>query len=421
MTSKSIYVGYTLVGESPIYLSNKQRTGHVQIIGATGRGKTASVVLPWFIRDLKSNHTPILVDGKGDEEILWKLQEKLTPELFSKIAVFNLSDKAMSLNPLVGGSPTEIADRLISSLEFESEYFKSIQHSAVLLIVQTLKACGYEASIPVLFDYLNNPQKMLELVKDEKNFPEDLLLEITKLNQMNSTTREERFSGIISQLKPFCDSELRDHFFSHDEEKEIDLEKLINNPETSKYKACVILLNTLQFQKTAKVFGKMVLQLLAWITSKRKMNASFCPVMIDEFSAFVFDGFEQFLNKARSKNIALHLSHQAISDLENVSVSFAKTINVNTNIKVLLGLNDPDTADYMARHLGTRTKQKSTERATKNNWGDVETSGDMSLREVEQYKIHPNRLKNYSNGVGVISLLIDGYPFVEEVQFDRRA
>ena len=211
MTSKSIYVGYTLVGESPIYLSNKQRTGHVQIIGATGRGKTASVVLPWFIRDLKSNHTPILVDGKGDEEILWKLQEKLTPELFSKIAVFNLSDKAMSLNPLVGGSPTEIADRLISSLEFESEYFKSIQHSAVLLIVQTLKACGYEASIPVLFDYLNNPQKMLELVKDEKNFPEDLLLEITKLNQMNSTTREERFSGIISQLKPFCDSELRDH------------------------------------------------------------------------------------------------------------------------------------------------------------------------------------------------------------------
>jgi type IV secretory pathway TraG/TraD family ATPase VirD4 len=104
----------------------------------------------------------------------------------------------------------------------------------------------------------------------------------------------------------------------------------------------------------------MVLQLLAWITSKRKVGASFCPVIIDEFSAFVFDGFEQFLNKARSKNIAIHLSHQSLGDLQNVSDSFAKTINVNTNVKVLLGLNDPDTADYMARHLGTRTKQKTT-------------------------------------------------------------
>nr|BFD66930.1 hypothetical protein HAGR004_19520 [Bdellovibrio sp. HAGR004] len=421
MTNSSIYVGYTLADKSPIYLSNKMRTGHVQVIGATGRGKTASVVLPWFTRDLRSNNTPILLDGKGDEEILLKLKENLSTLEFSKIAVFNLSDHVMSLNPLIGGSATEVADRLISSLEFESEYFKSIQHSVVLLIIQTLKACGYEASIPVLCDYLSYPHKILELVKDERSFPQDLMFDVTKLCQMNKDTREERLSGIISQLKPFCDSELREQFFSHDKANEIDLEKLINAPESSQYKACVILLNTLQFQKTAKVFGKMVLQLLAWITSKRKAGSNFCPVMIDEFSAFVFDGFEQFLNKARSKNIALHLSHQSLGDLENVSASFAKTINVNTNIKILLGLNDPDTADYLARHIGTRTRQKSTERATKSTWGDVETSGEMSLREVEQYKIHPNRLKNYSNGVGVISLLVDGYPLVEEVQFDRRA
>ena len=419
MTSKSIYVGYTITDKSPIYLSNKMRTGHVQIIGATGRGKTASVVLPWFIRDFKSENTPILVDGKGDEEILWKLKEKLPPSEFEKIAVFNLSDQVMSLNPLLDGTPTEIADRLISSLEFESEYFKSIQHAAVLLVVQTLKATGHEVSIPLLCDYLVYPQKLLELVKSERTFPQDLLLEITKLCQMNKDSREERLSGIVSQLKPFCDADLREQFFNHDEDKEIDLIKLLTNPLDSKYKACVILLNTLQFQKTAKVFGKMVLQLLAWITAKRKMDAHFCPILIDEFSAFVFDGFEQFLNKARSKNIALHLSHQSLGDLENVSTSFAKTVNVNTNIKVLLGLNDPDTADYMARHLGTKTKQKSTERATKNNWGDVEALGELSLREVEQYKIHPNRLKNYANGMGVISLLVDGYPLIEEVQFER--
>jgi hypothetical protein len=113
--------------------------------------------------------------------------------------------------------------------------------------------------------------------------------------------------------------------------------------------------------------------------------------------------------------------HQSLGDLEAISPSFAKTINVNTNIKVLLGLNDPDTADYFARHLGTKSFVKSTERAVRGNFGSVERSGDMSLRDVEQYKIHPNRLKNYSQGQGVLSLLVSGIPVVEEVQFQMHS
>jgi type IV secretory pathway TraG/TraD family ATPase VirD4 len=412
---KSIYIGESLRGLAPLFLFNEMRSGHVQIIGATGRGKTASVVLPWFIRDLRCGNVPILIDGKGDESLITDLKRKLSPEAFRQLAVFDLSNPdSLSLNPLIGGSAQEVADRLIQSLEFESHYFRDVQHAAALMVLETLADCDKAASLDILYRCLANPGVLLDLAKGQKDFPESLLLEITRLAQMNRDLREEKFSGILSQLRPFTTGHLQHLVCNQD----IELREIMQGQ--SGFKGAVVLLNTLQFQKTAKVFGKMLMQLLAWVTATRSASSEFVPLFIDEFSAFVFEGFEQFLNKARSRNVGLHLSHQSIGDLESVSPSFAKTVNVNTNVKVLLGLNDPDTADYMARHLGTRTKVKTTERAVKSNWGDVETIGEMSLRETENYKIHPNKLKNYSRGQGVLSLLVDGFPFTEEVQFDPR-
>ena len=146
----------------------------------------------------------------------------------------------------------------------------------------------------------------------------------------------------------------------------------------------------------------------------------FASVFLDEFSSYAYPGFEQILNKARSAKIALHLSHQSTGDLEAVSPEFAKVVNTNTNIKCLLGLNDPDTADFFARHMGTETNLKFTERVEeKDNFcgSKNERTGSKSMRETEAYKIHPNRLKNLNAGEGVIH--IPGKPdaVTEEIQF----
>jgi valyl-tRNA synthetase len=74
-------------------------------------------------------------------------------------------------------------------------------------------------------------------------------------------------------------------------------------------------------------------------------------------------------------------------------------------------------ADYFARHLGTFTTTKETERASKGMMG-TNKSGEMSLREVEQYRIHPNRLKAFSHGRGVLSVMVSGVQLTEEVQFE---
>lgn len=416
-------MGRTLVDSRSLTLSNNQRTGHVQIVGATGRGKTQSVILPWMLQDIKNGSMPILIDGKGDEELA-NLIRTGTSELKTQIKVFNLSDPKSSclINPLLGGEPQEVADRLIASLEFESSYFRDIQHSAILMALQVFELCQKVPTLKKISESLNMPSILQDLLRESKTKCETLELEVNQLASMPKKDREERLSGLISQIKPFTSGKIGDLVNAHplDGDDFLDLESVIQNKALNQV-CVVILLNSMQFQKTAKVLGKMILQTVASLSSQRQDLNTFLPLYVDEFSSFVFEGFEQFLNKARSRNVGIHISHQSLGDLEAISPSFAKTINVNTNIKVLLGLNDPDTADYFARHLGTKSFVKSTERAVRGNFGSVERSGDMSLRDVEQYKIHPNRLKNYSQGQGVLSLLVSGIPVVEEVQFQMHS
>lgn len=158
-----IYIGETLKDRRGLTLTNEERTGHVQIVGATGRGKTVSVIAPWFIRDFKSGHTPILIDGKGDEELVERI--RTNARINSRddyFKVFNLSDVKNSarLNPLSGGSPQEVADRIIASLEFESAYYRDVQHSAVLMALEVLKACGRVPTLPGLYEFLGDPGQL---------------------------------------------------------------------------------------------------------------------------------------------------------------------------------------------------------------------------------------------------------------------
>ena len=420
--SNSIIVGRTIKDRKPVSLTTKQRTGHVQIIGATGRGKTKSIIVPWFARDMKAGRLPILIDGKGDSEIVDEI--KLVAQ-GNRVVVFDPTNlrESCTINPLDGGSAMEIADRLFCALEFESSYYKEVQYSAVLSILEAMEQKRITATLSGIYKALMNPGEFIaDAQKSGSPLSDELLRELTRLTMMKADDREEKFSGILSQLRPFTSgtfSHIVNGQFGDAEYIELDETLCKNWNENLPYNGLIILLPTMQYQKSAKVLGRLVLQTLAWATSKR-CKADVAPIFIDEFSSFVFDGFEQFLNKARSKGVALHLSHQSVGDLEAISPSFAKTVNVNTNVKVLLGLNDPDTADYFARHLGTNTTTKETERMKRGSFGSTERTGEISVRTTEEFRIHPNRLKSFSNGQGVLSVLVGGRPLVEEVQFDAR-
>lgn len=419
----SVYVGETL-DDGEVYIPDRVRTGHVQIIGATGRGKTESVVLPWFMQDLARGKSAVLIDGKGERALLERIERYAEP-INTKVISFDLGhvEKSAATNPLMMGTAQQITDRIFAAFEFEDPFYKAVQYEITGFVVQGLIESNEVVTFKRLYEVLTEDEKLSELAGKAKSVQARLARWLSE----SKKDREQKLAGIVSQLGPFAQGEIASfvngpvegrEFFSLAEMLTVSEEKKREMSE-GKNLAVVILLPTLLYQEIAFKLGKMFLQETAWAVAARR-EKSFTPIFLDEFSSFVYPGFNSILNRARSSGIALHLSHQSLGDLEQVSKDFAKAVNTNTNVKCLLGLNDPDTADFFAKHIGTKGEEKITERGKRGGFfSPRERTGDVSIREVEAYKVHPNRLKNYMSGEGVIQFALPEGTIVEEIKFHR--
>lgn len=429
-----ILVGRSLEGEK-IALPVMARSGHVQIIGSTGRGKTESVILPWMIQDMVQNRISVLIDGKGDQSIYKLLQEINRDVCYGKIDIahFDLGDieNSMTTNPLKHGSPQQIVDRLFSSLEFEKVYFKSVSLEACLLAVRLIHAqqdkTKSEVTFQKIFKALTEDGYLAGLFNSvDEALKEELKPAVSKFLSLKPMEREERFSGLISQISPFATGELASILNGNKEgKKSFSLPEIVYPVLTStgefRQQMAVISIPTLLYQQSASILGKMFLQEIAWTVAakEKKNNKWFASIFLDEFSSFVYQGFLGILNKARSTNTAFHISYQSLGDLTEIGEGFSQAIHTNTNIKCVLGVNDPITADFFAKHFGTRETIEATERAKHNWFGELQRSGELNVRHSEAYKIHPNKLKTNSRGLGVLSFIHNGNQIVEEVQFFR--
>jgi len=158
-----------------------------------------------------------------------------------------------------------------------------------------------------------------------------------------------------------------------------------------------------------KATGKLVLQSLQAAVANRHRLAKneekkFFSVFLDDFSEYLYEGFVTILNKSRSANVGIVFAHQALGDITVLGDSVANSILTNANVKVFMRGNDPDSAEYFSKVIGTLATTKTTERQTKNLFG-VNKSGEMSARDVEEFAVHPNIFKK-DLGVGEAIMIV---------------
>lgn len=420
----SIYVGRTQDGVA-LHLSEDQRTGHVQILGSTGRGKTESVILSWLCRDLWNKRTAILIDGKGDPAIVEQVAAQSWGYLGDPcIITFDLGnpEKSVATNPLASGSAQQITERIFTAFTFDDSYYKSVQSDVTLSIIQLIHEFDVEVTFQRLYDLLTKEAELTKLLAMSQNVP--LKTKLTAFLLQPIRTREEKLSGLLSQIAPFAIGEVALLVNGRQKGKHSTTvsDVILGNGLRPQSTLFAILIPTLKYQNIGHQLGKLLLQELGWAVGERASrsgNYPFVPVYLDEFSSFVYPNFANILNKARSSNVALHLSHQSLGDLSTVSSNFAQIVNTNTNVKCILGVNDPESADWIASHFGTVTIEKVTERAEKSFLKPRDKTGDVSVREVEAYKVHPNLLKSFTKGRGVLHLPTNRGSITEVIQFER--
>lgn len=398
----SVFCGTTDKGED-IWVKSRQRAMHTQVIGTTNAGKTESVILPWAIQDIHSGKGLLLIDGKADNSLidkLWAYTKLAGREDHFKLFSLSRRDQSFQFNPLLGGTAEEITERVFNAFEFENPYYRSLQYEVMNQVMRIFEASGTVPTFQRLHQAISRPKTMEEMVKSVQD-PEVRRWHLNFCT-MAPKDREERTSGLLSAIGHFAFGENAKLF--NPEKNAITIDEALTKHQIVYFQLPVLLSPFL-----GKATGKLVLQSLQAAVANRHRLAQdeekrFFSVFLDDFSEYLYEGFVTILNKSRSANVGIVFAHQALGDITVLGDPVANSILTNANVKVFMRGNDPDSAEYFSKVIGTLTSTKSTERQSKTLFG-VNKSGEMSVRDVEEFATHPNVFKK-DLGVGEAIMIV---------------
>ena len=399
----AVFCGTTIQGES-VFVKTQQRTMHTQIIGTTNAGKTESVILPWAIQDIQQKRGLVLIDGKADKSLLDKLWAYVVKSGRQKdFRLFSLSniDESFQFNPLIGGSPEEVSERVFNAFEFENPYYRSIQFEVFSQVLRVFEKTQKIPTFLRLHQAIANPRIMTLMVQNlDVNDPLKQWVEYFKT--LPALERAQRTSGLLAALSHFAYGKASCLF--NTEKPEITLEKALSE-NLIVYFQLPVLLSPFLGQAT----GKMILQCLQGAVANRhrstNRNPKFFSVFLDDFTEYLYPGFVSILNKSRSANVGIVFAHQALGDIKTLGDAIANSILTNANLKVFMRGNDPDSTEYFSKVIGTAKAIKYTERTKSGFLAKKEITGDASAREVEEFIIHPNKFKK-ELGVGEAMMVV---------------
>lgn len=414
-THDAVYCGRT--AKESVYIKPKQRIMHTQIIGTTNAGKTESVILPWAIQDINQGRGLLLIDGKADRSLLEKLWaytvmagRKRDFRLFSLGSL----EHSQTFNPLVGGSAEEITERLFNAFTFENQFYRSLQYEVLGQILRVFEIASEVPTFLKLHQAILRPALLESLCARGNDHA--LMSWIMNFKNLSGTERDLRTSGLTSQISHFAFGRSAPLFNSS--EPAINIDEALKNNQIVYFQLPVLLSPFL-----GAATGKLVLQALQSAIANRHRsldrNPKFFSVFLDDFSEYLYPGFVSVLNKSRSANVGIVFAHQALGDIESLGDSVANAILTNSNLKVLMRGNDPNTAEHFAKTIGTQSTVKVTERR-KMTFMRNQKTGDVSAREVEEFVVHPNYFKR-DLGVGQAVMIVphdDGAKTIR-IKFDR--
>jgi type IV secretory pathway TraG/TraD family ATPase VirD4 len=397
----AVYCGETDARES-VFIKTKQRSMHTQVIGTTNAGKTESVILPWAIQDIEQGRGLILIDGKSDRSLLdklWTYAVKNGRE--QDFRLFSLAgiDESFQFNPLIGGATEEVAERVFNSFDFENPHYRSVQYEVFSQFLRVFEALKEIPTFLKLHQGISQPAKLYALMRD---CPNDAIKQWLKnFIEIPASDRIERTSGLTAAISHFAFGKTAILF--NTETPSIQIEKAFEKNLIVYFQLPVLLTPFL-----GKASGKMILQCLQAAVANRHRGKdrsfNFFSVFLDDFTEYLYPGFVSVLNKSRSANVGVVFAHQALGDLKTLGDPIANSILTNSNLKVFMRGNEPESAEYFSKVIGTSKTVKYTERTKKAMFAQAST-GDASAREVDEFIVHPNVFKS-ELGVGEAVMVI---------------
>lgn len=367
--------GWSVKRKEVLKFDDINTSHHTIVCGSSGSGKTV-LMAKLFQKALKSGHSIIAIDPKDSAGNLESLSE-MCRIYNKKLYVVSPSYKganSINLNPVKAGSFNQIADRLHISMEWSEEYYKKKAYSASLIAAHALELKNEIKTIPKLLKKINSLEG-----------------ESFTIAGVTETFKEGDLSGIKADLISIVTSEVGKLFCS---------EEGYSFSELRDMNACVYIgLPVLSYPKQAPVLAKVFLGDMFYDVDrsiKKTGKNSELPrlsVFIDELGSVLMSGIIEYVNKCREAGHEATLLFQSPSDITAVAPHLLHQLHDNCKTFFVGGLESDESAKFYAKTFGTFSTFKDTTRV---NDGEVDPMG--SRREVDEFIVHPNVIKNLKVG-----------------------
>lgn len=373
-------------------LDTKSRA-HLFTIGTTGSGKTANI-LRYVENSIKKGQPTIIVDGKGGtkEHDLATVSQKLAKKYGRKVYLVNQSDLSNTTpyNPFSNLSATEVKDMLVSMSEWESDHYKNLasRYWQIMLSVMIDNNITPTFEKIILFSVPENFLQVLDLIKKREQIDDE---QYRKAVNIANSEAGKQAEISISRSAVVYEGDGSKLFGDH----------LGFNMRLAfeKNAVVIVLLNEFSYGDFARSTGQLVLEDIKSLISrllKGEYEEQETLLVLEELGVYVNDGIEGLLNRSRSAGVKTIVSMQTTADVDKENPDLTRQIIGNCNDFMIMRVTDQDSAETIAKLIGTEKGIQKTSRTSEGF-----NTGESSNKLVDQFRISPNEIKNFPSLYGI--------------------
>lgn len=398
-------LGDTLIEGDQVLLGIDRATGeaagvplpmlgrHTLVVGSTGSGKTTSATR-LAAATLQRGGGLLVVDLKGDPDTVaqWR---RIAARHGRPCRVWSLDADAV-YDPLAAGGVSERTRKVMALADWTEPYYRDQAEQLLQLTLRTLDEANEAVSLAGLHRVLT-PDGLAHL-RGRADGPAaaELTVETASMTPGRVSALESLRTkiGLLTQAEygPRLDPAL-----APADRPALDLTASLAAAEV-----VVVSLDELAYGHIAARLAEVVLTDVAAAAGARLRDGGEhrdAMVWVDEFSAMRPGPLASLFARVRSARIGLLLSTQEVSDLVRDDPTFRAAVATNVATVLTHRVHDPESAEWLARLIGTRTAWQETSQVEAiNDWGEASEVGGATglgtIREVEQYLVHPNRIKS---------------------------
>lgn len=386
----------TLIGlenRRKVIVTDQEANGHILLLGATGAGKTTSLLN--FVESAAQRGLPaIIIDAKGDPEMVQRV--KNIAERFQRtFRVFSTRPESSMTyyDPLRHGNALELTDKIMAASDWTEPHYKHQAERYLQIAFSILLAAGRRPSLETIADDISGTRLNAALRSMDDETAAKMEKYVRAMSDEESGMGDTP-GGLYNRLAVWSSNELS-HLFASSPGG-LDLVQAVENSEI-----VIFSLDSLRYPDFSRMLGRLITIDLKALVSRVYENKSKVYVALDEFGTFANMHVVDFVNKSRGAGFHILISTQELIDLDLAVPGLSDLILGNTNVKIIHRQDVPKSAELLASAIGTFDDVTLTHRLAHG-----EGSGMGTLTSERAFLVHPDQIKRLAIGQAYISVKV---------------